>query len=121
MKAKTLVVGGVLALARLSAGIAIVSTPFIPPAPLQAAIADLEPNCAASPYGIDGQLSEQDLRDLFYVAFPQTAQDMRGRFGSPTCFDAVADYYQVEGTTHWVAVDFSGNQAIGWRAWEVYQ
>jgi hypothetical protein len=60
------------------------------------------------------------LKDLFYVAFPQTAIDMRGRFGSPRCFDTIADYYLVEGTAdHYVAVDYDGAAAIGWRAWEV--
>jgi hypothetical protein len=110
MKAKILMIGGM----------AIVIS-LIPPSTLQAAIADLEPNCAASPYGIDGQFSEQDLKDLFYIAFPQTSVDMRGHFGSPGCFDAVADYYRVEGTTHYVAVDYSGSLAVGFRLWEVYQ
>lgn len=83
--------------------------------------ADLEPDCAANPYGIDGQLSEQDLNDLFYLGFPQTAGDMRGRFGSPLCFDAIADYYQIEGTNHFIAVDYDGAAAVGWRAWELRQ
>jgi hypothetical protein len=81
--------------------------------------ADLEPDCAANPYGIDGQLSEQDLNALFWIAFPQTAGDMRGRFGSPLCFDAIADYYQVAGTNHFIAVNYEGAAATGWRAWEV--
>jgi hypothetical protein len=105
MKAKLLMIGG--------ATIAILiglSSPAFP-------LSELRPDCAANPYGIDGQLSEQDLKDLFYVAFPQTAQDMRGRFGSPACFDAVADYYRVGGTDHYIAVDYSGADAIGWRAW----
>jgi hypothetical protein len=110
MKAKLLMFGGGLAIA----------LPLIPQSPPQAAIADLEPNCAASPYGIDGQLSERDLRDLFHIAFPQTVIDMRGRFGSPACFDAVADYYRIENTNHWVAVDYNGTLAENFRLWEEY-
>jgi hypothetical protein len=110
MKAKLLIVGGVVA-------IALVPLVF----PSSQVRADLEPDCAANPYGIDGKLSEQDLRDLFYVAFPQTVVDMRGRFGSPACFNAVADYYQVESTNHWIAVDYSGSSALSWRAWEAWQ
>jgi hypothetical protein len=75
--------------------------------------------CNGQHYGIDGQWSEQDLRDLFYIAFPQTYQDMKGRFGFPLCRDEKADYYQVEGTTNVIAIDYDGATAIGWRAWEV--
>jgi hypothetical protein len=80
-----------------------------------------KPSCAEQPYGVDGQWSEKDLKDLFYIAFPQTYQDMKGRFGFPFCRDAQADYYQVEGTTHVIAIDYEGATAIGWRAWEVEQ
>jgi hypothetical protein len=109
MKAKILIVGGV-------AIAALLALLLSPPSQVRA---DLEPDCAANPYGIDGQLSEQDLKDLFYIAFPQTEQDMRGRFGSPLCFNAIADYYQIEGTHHFVAVNYKGASATGWRAWEV--
>ena len=119
MKAKILLLGGV--------AIAAASIPLIFLTSLVRA--DLEPDCAANPYGIDGQLSEQDLNDLSYIAFPQTAGDMRGRFGSPLCFDArcfadtarVADYYQIEGTDHFIAVDYEGAAALNWRAWELAQ
>jgi hypothetical protein len=74
-----------------------------------------KPICNTVPYGIDGQWSEQDLRDLFYIAFPQTYADMKGRFGFPLCRNERADYYQVEGTTHVIAVDYDGATAIGWR------
>jgi hypothetical protein len=107
MKAKILIVGGMA-----------LSIPFLLH-PQTAALGELMPNCAANPYGIDGQLSEQDLNGLFYIAFPQTAPDMRGRFGSPACFDRNADYYRVEGTDHFVAVDYDGASATGWRAWGV--
>jgi len=90
--------------------------------PAQTYALDKQDYCDANPYGIDGELSQQDLNDLFYIAFPQTTVDMRGRFGSPMCWDAASDYYRVEGTTHYVAVDFgSDGLAIGWRAWEVNQ
>jgi hypothetical protein len=111
MKAKILLLGGV--------AIAAASIPLIFPASFVRA--DLEPDCAANPYGIDGQLSKQDLNVLFWTAFPQTAGDMRGRFGSPLCFDAIADYYQVEGTNHFIAVDYEGAAAVSWRAWELAQ
>lgn len=78
-----------------------------------------KPSCAEQPYGVDGQWSEQDLNNLFYIAFPQTYQDMKGTFGFPFCRDAKSDYYQVEGTTHVIAIDYRGSTAIGWRAWEV--
>jgi hypothetical protein len=120
MKAKLWLIWGVATLAVSAGQPASSSIPFVPSTPLQPAIADLEPNCAANPYGIDGQLSAQDLRDLFYLAFPQTAIDMRGRFGSPRCFDAVADYYLVEDTTHWVVVDYNGALAVNFRLWEEY-
>lgn len=90
---------------------------LVPPAH---ALPELLPDCAAHPYGTDGKLSEQDLKDLFYVGFPQTAPDMRGRFGSPLCFNEVADYYLIEGTAdHYIAVDYDGANAIGWRAWGI--
>jgi hypothetical protein len=117
MKAKFLILGGV---ARCFADTARVAVALIPLILLASSVrADLEPDCAANPYGIDGQLSEQDLNALFWIAFPQTTGDMRGRFGSPACFNAVADYYQVEGTNHWIAVDYSGDSAVSWRAWEL--
>jgi hypothetical protein len=68
MKAKLLMIGGVVA-------IAVVGWLLLPFSRVRA---DLEPDCAANPYGVDGELSEQDLKDLFYIAFPQTAVDMRG-------------------------------------------
>lgn len=77
-----------------------------------------QPSCS-QPYGVDGQWSEQDLKDLFYIAFPQTYQDMKGTFGFPYCRDERSDYYQVEGTTHVIAIDYNGATAIGWRGWEV--
>jgi hypothetical protein len=56
---------------------------------------------------------------LFYIAFLQTVIDMHRRFGFPACFDAVDDHYQVQGTTPWIAVNYNGASAWGWRAWEV--
>jgi hypothetical protein len=109
MKAKMLMIG---------AGVAI-ALPLIPQSPPQAAIADSPPICANDPYGVDGQLSSQDISDLDYIGFPQTAQDMRGRFGSPWCFTSFADYYRVEGTANFVEVFYSGSAAEGWEVWEV--
>jgi len=118
MKANLWMVGGMARCFADTARVAVIGALFLP---LSLVRADLEPDCAADPYGIDGKLSEEDLRALFYIAFPQTTGDMRGRFGSPACFDAVADYYLVEGTNRWVAVDYSDDSAVGWRAWELYQ
>lgn len=79
---------------------------------------EMDHYCATNPYGIDGELSEADLNALFYIAFPQTSGDMRGRFGSPMCMDTGADCYRVEGTDHYIVVDFDRAMAIGWRAWD---
>ena len=92
----------------------IASSVYLPPG--KASIVD--DYCAANPYGLDGELSAQDVADLSYIGFPQTAADMRNRFGSPKCMDARLDYYRVEGTPGWVAVEFAGSKAIGFRSWD---
>jgi hypothetical protein len=74
-----------------------------------------KPGLAAIPYGVDGQWSEQDLQALLHLAFPQTYADMQGRFGFPGYRDAQADYYQLEETSHIIAIDYDGATAIGWR------
>jgi hypothetical protein len=109
MKAKLLIVGGVVAIA----------PPLISQPLSQAAIADASPPCANDPYGVDGQLSSVDVNDLDYIGFPQTVQDMRGRFGSPWCLTAGADYYKVEGSADFVEVYYSGAFATDWDIWEV--
>jgi hypothetical protein len=109
MKAKKLVFGGGLAIA----------ISLIPQSPHQAAIADSPPVCANDPYGIDGQLSSEDLNALAHLAFPQVVQDMRGRFKSPLCFTPFADYYLIEGTGSFVEIFYSGVEATGYELWEV--
>jgi hypothetical protein len=109
MKPRSLIAGGGLAIA----------ISLVPQSPPQAAIADSPPVCINDPYGIDGQVSEADLNTLAYLAFPQTVQDMRGRFKSPLCFTPVADYYQIEGTGNFVEVFYRGAEAMGYEIWEV--
>ncbi|MBW4514182.1 MAG: hypothetical protein KME11_03145 [Timaviella obliquedivisa GSE-PSE-MK23-08B] len=91
----------------------IASSVHLPPS--NASIVD--DYCAANPYGLDGELSQGDVEDLSYLAFPQTSADMRNRFGSPKCMDARLDYYKVAGTLGWVAIEFAGSEAIGYRTW----
>jgi hypothetical protein len=109
MKAKLLMIG---------AGVAI-ALPLIPQSPPQAAIADSPPICSNDPYGIDGQVSSEDLNTLAHLAFPQVVQDMRGRFNSPFCFTPFADYYLIEGTGNFVEIFYSDVEATGYELWEV--
>jgi|GEM_PF-3367509 len=73
--------------------------------------------CATNPYGIDGEISQWDVNDLAYLAYPQTSADMRNRFGSPACMSATFDLYKVAGADTWVGVEFEGYEAIGYRTW----
>jgi hypothetical protein len=99
------------AILSLTAGLALI--------PMSAHGTDLQPNCAADPYGIDGKLSEQEVNALSWLSYPQTALDMRGRLGAPQCLDEKFDYYQIERTDRYVAIEFDGAAAIGWHAWGV--
>jgi hypothetical protein len=74
----------------------------------------IQNHCATDPYGLDGTLSEQEVSALKWLAYPQLAKDMRGRLGSPLCFDRTYDYYQIDGSEDYVAIQFDGASAIGW-------
>jgi hypothetical protein len=82
--------------------------------PMSAHSTIIQSHCATNPYGLDGTLSEQEVSALKWLAYPQLAKDMRGRLGSPLCFDLTYDYYQIDGSDDYVAIQFDGASAIGW-------
>jgi hypothetical protein len=72
------------------------------------------PPPSAQPYGVEGTLTEQELNVLFHLQFPQSYDAVSSRLGFPAKRDAAADYYQIEGTTHWIAVWYNGAIATGY-------
>jgi hypothetical protein len=66
---------------------------------------------------LDGQLSDEQANSLAFLSYPQTYQDMRGRYGQPAYRSDTADYYQVNG--QWVAIAYdANNQATGFDFWQ---
>jgi hypothetical protein len=72
------------------------------------------PPTTAQPYGVEGTLTESELNTLLHLQFPQSYGAIKDRFGFPAKRDEVADYYQVEGTTHWIAIWYQGDRATGY-------
>ena len=67
------------------------------------------------PYGAQGSITQQQLATLQGLAWPQSYNDMVGSFGYPAQRTETGDYYQLEGTSSWVVIEYSGTQAIGYR------
>jgi hypothetical protein len=82
--------------------------------PVEATTPPAAPPAGLEPYGLDGQLSETDIKALLYLQFPQSYEAMQDRFGFPAYRDGAADYYELP-NNRWVAVDYSGATATGYR------
>lgn len=64
-------------------------------------------------YGSEGSLTSAELATLQGLAWPQQYEDMVGSFGFPYYRSATADYYQIQGSTDWVVIYYSGRSATG--------
>ena len=82
--------------------------------PVEATAPPAAPPPGLQPYGLDGQLSKSDIHTLLSLQFPQSYEAMSSRFGFPAYRDGAADYYQLP-NGHWVAVDYAGATATGYR------
>lgn len=71
------------------------------------------PSETAQPYGLDGQLSEQDTKALTHLTWPQSYDAIKSRFGFPAYRDDAADYYQLP-NGHWAAIYYTGAQATSY-------
>lgn len=67
------------------------------------------------PYGVQGSITQQQFAALQGLAWPQSYEDMVTSFGYPAHRTETGDYYQLEGTSNWVVIEYSGPQAIGYR------
>lgn len=66
------------------------------------------------PYGSEGTITRSELATLKGLAWPQQYEDMVGTFGFPYYRSATTDYYQVTGTTDWVAIYYSDRTATAY-------
>lgn len=82
--------------------------------PAEATALSAVPPAGLEPYGLDGQLVESEIQALLYLQFPQSYGAMQSRFGFPAYRDAASDYYQLP-NGHWVAIDYNGTTATGYR------
>lgn len=71
------------------------------------------PSATAQPYGLDGQLSEQDTKVLTHLTWPQSYDAIKDRFGFPAYRDDAADYYKLP-NGHWAAIFYTGAQATSY-------
>ena len=67
------------------------------------------------PYGAKGSITQSEFAALQGLAWPQSYDDMISSFGYPAQRTETGDYYQLEGTSSWVVIEYSGPQAIGYR------
>ena len=82
-----------------------------PPA-VEAVEPSAAPPAGIQPYGVDGELSEADIKALLYLQFPQSYEAISGRFGFPAYRDSTSDYYGLP-NGRWVAVQYTGTTATG--------
>ena len=82
--------------------------------PVEATAPPAAPPAGLQPYGLDGQLSASEINALLYLQFPQSYKAISSRFGFPAYRDGATDYYQLP-NGHWVAVDYAGTTATGYR------
>jgi hypothetical protein len=91
--------------------------PLLPLVPLLISATPVEPSPQAIDYA-DGILTTDEVNALSYLKYPQIYADMKGRFGFPARRDASTDYYWIGDRGYWVAIDYSGMEAVGFRLWE---
>ena len=70
------------------------------------------PPAGLQPYGVDGELSEADIKALLYLQFPQSYEAISDRFGFPAYRDSTTDYYKLP-NGRWVAIQYAGKTATG--------
>jgi hypothetical protein len=80
--------------------------------PVEAVEPSAVPPPGLQPYGVDGELSEADIKALLYLKFPQQYESITDRFGFPAYRDTASDYYSLP-NGRWVAVKYSGRTATG--------
>jgi hypothetical protein len=70
------------------------------------------------PYGLNGQIEQEDIVSLLYLDFTygQSYQAIRDRFGFPAYREGSADYYKIKGSNRLVAIYYDRNgNAIGYQ------
>jgi hypothetical protein len=67
------------------------------------------------PYGIEGTVTAEEIRQLEYLAWPQEYDDIKGLLGLPAYRSTMADIYEVEGSEQRVTVFYDGDQATGFE------
>ncbi|MEA5464642.1 hypothetical protein [Leptothoe sp. PORK10 BA2] len=82
------------------------------PAPVEAVEPAAAPPPGLQPYGVDGELSEADIKALLYLQFPQSYDAISQRFGFPAYRDSVSDYYKLP-NGRWAAIQYAGTAATG--------
>ena len=97
-----------LALSGLLSGCAIAEAPAPP-----SSTSEFAPG--QQPYGAEGSITQSELAELQGLAWPQSYDDMIASFGYPAQRTETGDYYQLEGTSNWVVIEYSGPQATGYR------
>lgn len=73
------------------------------------------PSESATPYGVDGSLNAGEISAVMSLVYPQNYNSIANRFGFPAYRDEFRDYYQIENTDHWLAIDYDGDRALGYR------
>lgn len=82
--------------------------------PAEAVAPSAVPPAGLEPYGLDGELNESEIKSLLYLQFPQSYEAISERFGFPAYRDSTADYYKLP-NERWVAIQYSGYNATGYR------
>lgn len=67
------------------------------------------------PYGVEGSITQDQFTYLQGLAWPQSYEDIKNTFGFPTHRTEEADYYRLEESNTWVVIEYSGDQATGYR------
>jgi hypothetical protein len=91
--------------------------PLLPLVPLLISATPVQPSAQAIDYA-SGILTEEEVIALGYLAYPQTYADMKSRFGFPAKRDATNDYYWASDRGNWIAIEYNGLEATGFRLWE---
>ena len=82
--------------------------------PVEAVAPSAVPPVRLEPYGLEGELNESEIKALLYLQFPQSYEAISERFGFPAYRDNAADYYKLP-NGRWVAIQYSGYTATGYR------
>ena len=82
------------------------------PSAVEAVEPSAVPPAGMQPYGVDGELSEADIKALLYLQFPQSYEAISSRFGFPAYRDSITDYYKLP-NGRWVAIQYAGKTATG--------